>query len=200
MTNQEFIDSFRQDQKQENWWYRFHPITKMIFCLALGFMSLFVFKWQVGLVIFLIASVIAMTTPIYKKYFATIGIMFVVGCLFTVIVRLYVHLGDPGPAAFYLFGKAVPMAALISCLDLIFMIEGFLGIFLVFFMTTEMRDLCYCLEQKGMYDYFYSIYVDFSSRSQLYSREKSWAWSFWSLGSYDYRLGISFTIIWNPLF
>ena len=69
MTNQEFIDSFRQDQKQENWWYRFHPITKMIFCLALGFMSLFVFKWQVGLVIFLIASVIAMTTPIYKKYF-----------------------------------------------------------------------------------------------------------------------------------
>ena len=150
MTNQEFIDSFRQDQKQENWWYRFHPITKMIFCLALGFMSLFVFKWQVGLVIFLIASVIAMTTPIYKKYFATIGIMFVVGCLFTVIVRLYVHLGDPGPAAFYLFGKAVPMAALISCLDLIFMIEGFLGIFLVFFMTTEMRDLCYCLEQKGM--------------------------------------------------
>ena len=67
MTNQEFIDSFRQDQKQENWWYRFHPITKMIFCLALGFMSLFVFKWQVGLVIFLIASVIAMTTPIYKK-------------------------------------------------------------------------------------------------------------------------------------
>ena len=99
---------------------------------------------------FLIASVIAMTTPIYKKYFATIGIMFVVGCLFTVIVRLYVHLGDPGPAAFYLFGKAVPMAALISCLDLIFMIEGFLGIFLVFFMTTEMRDFCYCLEQKGM--------------------------------------------------
>ena len=30
------------------------------------------------------------------------------------------------------------------------MIEGFLGIFLIFFMTTEMRDLCYCLEQKGM--------------------------------------------------
>lgn len=89
MTNQEFIDSFRHDQKQENWWYRFHPVTKMIFCLALGFMSLFVFKWQVGLVIFLIASIIAMTTPICKKYFATIGIMFVVGCLFTVIVRLF---------------------------------------------------------------------------------------------------------------
>lgn len=74
MTNQEFIDSFRQDQKQENWWYRFHPVTKMIFCLALGFMSLFVFKWQVGLVIFLIASIIAMTTPICKKYFITIFI------------------------------------------------------------------------------------------------------------------------------
>ena len=74
MTNQEFIDSFRHDQKQENWWYRFHPVTKMIFCLALGFMSLFVFKWQVGLVIFLIASIIAMTTPICKKYFATIFI------------------------------------------------------------------------------------------------------------------------------
>ncbi|MFR6509691.1 MAG: energy-coupling factor transporter transmembrane component T [Dorea sp.] len=151
MTNQEFIDSFRQDQKQENWWYRFHPITKMIFCLALGFMSLFVFKWQVGLVIFLIASVIAMTTPIYKKYFATIGIMFC-GRLsvysYCQIVCAFREIR--GRAAFYLFGKAVPMAALISCLDLIFMIEGFLGIFLVFFMTTEMRDLCYCLEQKGM--------------------------------------------------
>ena len=106
MTNQEFIDSFRQDQKQENWWYRFHPITKMIFCLALGFMSLFVFKWQVGLVIFLIASVIAMTTPIYKKYFATIGIMFVVGCLFTVIVRLYVHLGESGAGCVLSFWKS----------------------------------------------------------------------------------------------
>ena len=106
MTNQEFIDSFRHDQKQENWWYRFHPVTKMIFCLALGFMSLFVFKWQVGLVIFLIASIIAMTTPICKKYFATIGIMFVVGCLFTVIVRLYVHLGDPETSSVLSFWKS----------------------------------------------------------------------------------------------
>lgn len=90
MTNQEFIDSFRHDQKQENWWYRFHPVTKMIFCLALGFMSLFVFKWQVGLVIFLIASIIAMTTPICKKYFATIGIaLWWVVCLRLLLDYMY---------------------------------------------------------------------------------------------------------------
>ena len=76
--------------------------------------------------------------------------MFLLGCVLTVGVRLYVHLGDPGPVAFYLFGKAVPMTAVISCLDMVFMIEGFLGIFMAFFLTTEMRDLCCGLEQMGM--------------------------------------------------
>ncbi len=150
MTDMEFVDSFRRYQKKGNWWCDFHPVAKLIFCLSLGFTSLIVFKWQVGLAIFALACLIATQTPIWKKYFAAVGIMFVFGCLFTVLVRLYVHMGDPGPVAFYLFGKSVPWAAIISCLDLIFMIEGFLGIFLTFFMTTEMRDLCYCLEKIGM--------------------------------------------------
>lgn len=150
MTNMEFVDSFRHYQKYNNWWCDFHPVAKLVICLSLGFTSLLVFKWQVGLAIFVLASFIAMGTPIYKKYFATVGIMFIFGCLFTVIVRLYVHMGDSGPVAFYLFGKSVPWSAIISCLDLIFMIEGFLGIFLTFFMTTEMRNLCYCLEKIGM--------------------------------------------------
>lgn len=150
MTNMEFAESFRHEQKYNNWWCDFNPIAKLVICLSLGFTSLIVFKWQVGLAIFVFASLIALGTPIYKKYFATVGIMFVFGCLFTVIVRLYVHMGDPGPVAFYLFGKSIPWSAVISCLDLIFMIEGFLGIFLTFFMTTEMKDLCYCLEKMGM--------------------------------------------------
>lgn len=150
MTDMEFVESFRHYQKKGNWWCDFHPVAKLVFCLALGFTSLIVFKWQVGLAIFALAGIIVLQTPVWKKYFAAVGIMFIFGCLFTVIVRLYVHMGDPGPAAFYLFGKSVPWSAIISCLDLIFMIEGFLGIFLAFFMTTEMRDLCYCLEQIGM--------------------------------------------------
>lgn len=150
MTNQEFIESFRKYQKKGNWWCDFHPLAKLVFCLSLGFMSMIVFKWQVGLGIFLLASVIAVFTPVTKKYFTTLGIMFLLGCVLTVGVRIYVHLGDPGPVAFYLFGKPVPIAAIISCLDLIFMIEGFLGIFMMFFLTTEMRDLCYCLEQIGL--------------------------------------------------
>ena len=150
MTDQEFIESFRHYQKKNNWWCDFHPVAKLVFCLSFGFLSLIVFKWQVGLAVFLLAGLIAIRTPARKTYFITLGVMFVAGCLFTVAVRLYVHMGDPGPVAFYLFGKAVPMAAVISCLDLIFMIEGFLGIFMTFFLTTEMRDLCCCLEQIGM--------------------------------------------------
>lgn len=150
MTDREFIESFRHYQKKGNWWCDFHPIAKLVFCLSFGFMSLIVFKWQAGLAIFILAGIIAIFTPAKKTYFITLGVMFVVGCLFTVAVRLYVHMGDPGPVAFYLFGKAVPKAAVISCLDLIFMIEGFLGIFMTFFLTTEMRDLCYSFEQIGM--------------------------------------------------
>lgn len=150
MTDQEFIESYRSFQKKHNWWCDFHPVAKLIFCLSLGFMSLIVFKWQVGIAVFILAGIIALLTPIWKKYFKTIGVMFVLGCLFTVIVRLYVHMGDPGPVAFHFLGRSIPLSAVISCLDLIFMIEGFLGIFLTFFMTTEMRDLCYCLEQLGM--------------------------------------------------
>lgn len=150
MTEKEFIESFRQYQKTNNWWCDFHPIAKLVFCLSLGFMTMISFRWQVGLVVFVLAAVIAVQTPVTKKYFTTLGVMFLLGCVFTVGVRIYVHMGDPGPAAFYILGKPVPVAAIISCLDLVFMIEGFLGIFLMFFMTTQMRDLCYCLEQIGL--------------------------------------------------
>ena len=66
------------------------------------------------------------------------------------LIRLFIHLGDEGPVAFYIFGAAVPVSAVIGCLDLVFMIEGFLGIFLTFFLTTEMKDLCGSLERVGM--------------------------------------------------
>ena len=150
MTDADFIESFRHYQKKGHWWYDFHPVCKLLHVLCLGFTSMIVFRWQIGLAIFLLATVIAATTPIFKSYLKTIGVMFLLGCVLTVGVRLYVHLGDPGPVAFYLFGKAVPMAAAISCLDMVFMIEGFLGIFMAFFLTTEMRDLCCGLEQMGM--------------------------------------------------
>ena len=150
MSDAEFIESFRHYQKRGHWWYDFNPLCKLILVLSIGFTSMIVFRWQVGLPIFVLATIIAATTPIFKTYLKTIGVMFVLGCLLTVGVRLFVHLGDPGPVAFYLFGAAVPVSALISCLDLVFMIEGFLGIFLAFFLTTEMRDLCSSLEQVGM--------------------------------------------------
>lgn len=149
MTNQEFIDSFRSYQKKGNWWCDFHPLAKIIVCLPLGFMTMITLKWQVGLAVFILATAIILTTPAVKKYFVTIITMFLLSCIFTVGVRIYVHLGDPGPVAFYVFNKAVPIAALISCLDITLMIEGFLGIFLAFFLTTEMRDFCYCLEKIG---------------------------------------------------
>lgn len=150
MTDVEFIESFRHYQKQKNPWLRVNPIAKMVFCLSLGFMNLICFKWQIGLAVFVLATIIAFTTPVKKQYFMTLGIILLLGCVFTVGVRLYVHMGDPGPVAFYVFGNAVPWSAVTSCLDLVFMIEGFLGIFLMFFLTTEMRDLCYCLEKLGM--------------------------------------------------
>lgn len=150
MTDTEFIESFRHYQKKGNRWCDFHPLAKLVFCLSFGFMTMIVFHWQVGFAVFLLATLIAVTTPAARTYFKTLGIMFLLGCIFTVGVRIYVHLGDPGPAAFYLFGKAVPVTAVVSCLDMVFMIEGFLGIFLTFFLTTEIRDLCLCLERIGL--------------------------------------------------
>ena len=150
MTDAEFIESFRHYQKKGHWWYDFNPLCKLIITLALGFTSMIVFRWQVGLSIFVLATIIAATTPAFKSYLKTIAIMFLMGCVLTVGVRLYVHMGDPGPVAFHLFGQPVPVAAIISCLDMVFMIEGFLGIFMAFFLTTEMRDLCSSLENVGM--------------------------------------------------
>lgn len=150
MTDAEFVESFRHYQKKGHWWYDFHPVCKLILVLCMGFTSMIVFRWQVGLAIFALATLIAATTPVIKTYLKTIAVMFLLGCVLTVGVRLYVHLGDPGPVAFYLFDKAVPLSAIISCLDMVFMIEGFLGIFMAFFLTTEMRDLCSGLEQLGM--------------------------------------------------
>ena len=150
MTNEEFIESLRHDQKTGNTWCDFHPLMKLLFCMSIGFMTMIVFKWQYGVVAFLLGTVLTATTPYLKTYLKTLGVMFLLGCVFTIVVRIYVHMGDEGAVAFYLFGKAVPVSAVISCLDLVFMIEGFLGIFMAFFLTTPTRNLCYCLEQIGM--------------------------------------------------
>lgn len=150
MNDAEFIDSFRHYQRHGHWWYDFNPLCKLIVVLCIGFTSMIMFRWQVGLPIFVIATLIAATTPIFKTYLKTVGVMLVLGCLLTVVIRLFIHLGDDGPVAFYVFGAAVPLSAVIGCLDLVFMIEGFLGIFLTFFLTTEMKDLCGSLERVGM--------------------------------------------------
>ncbi len=150
MTNLEFANQFKNFQKKENYWCNFHPVAKLVFCMSLAFMTMISFKWQVGLGVFILASVIALQTPIAKKLFTTVGIMFLLGCTLTVGVRIYVNLDAEGPIAFFAFGTPIPLAAIIACLDLVFMIEGFLSIFLVFFLTTEMRDLCYSLEELGL--------------------------------------------------
>ena len=123
MTDAEFIESFRHCRKRNHWWYDFNPLCKLIVTLALGFTSMIVFRWQVGLSIFVLATIIAATTSAFRSYLKTIAIMFLMGCVLTVGVRLYVHMGDPGPVAFRLFGQPVPVAAVISCLDMVFMIE-----------------------------------------------------------------------------
>lgn len=165
--NQAFVERFRHPQDLGNWFLNFHPLTKLNILFSVGIVALFIRQWQIGLVICAAISVLAVAASRGKAYFKVFGSLVVVLGLFTMVIRQFSVHGDT--VLFRLFGLLpVTREALLVGANTSLAVLGFSAGIVLFFATTEMRDLMLSLEKLGVsHTVSYIILASFQTMKDL---------------------------------
>lgn len=144
-----FIDSFRKYQQFDNWFLSLNPLSKLNILFALGFSSMLLNDWRYGFPLSAVFCILAFAVNRGRKFLKPFGVIVLIFGFFTLIIRQFSVEGTT--VLFTLFGiLPVTEEALINGLNTASYLLGFSGAIILFFVTTEMRDLMYALEQKGM--------------------------------------------------
>lgn len=146
--NQDFINSFRKPVEFPNWFIGLNPLSKLNLCFVIGFACWLIKDWRIGFAMCAFYFVFAFAIGVGKKFTPIFSALFVLAGVFTVIVRQFSAQG--GEVMFTLFGWDFTVGALINGLNMSSALLGFSGPIILFFITTQTRDLMYALEQKGM--------------------------------------------------
>jgi len=165
--NQEFINTFRDYQRFDNWFLGFNPLSKLNMFFALGLTAMIVKDWRYGFSLCLFYCLLAIIIGKSKSFFKTFGVLVVLFGLFTLIIRQFsVHGSIVLFSVFGLFN--VTYEALINGLDMASSLLGFSGALVLFFITTEMRDLMHSLEKHGVsHTASYVILASFQTMKDL---------------------------------
>lgn len=144
----EFVQRFFSPQTTGNWFKDLNPLSKLNILLVLAFTSLVVqnIAFGVGLCLFyyLLAILIGELryfNGIFAKLLLTIGV-------FIILIRQLTVKGTT--VLFSIFGWKWTLEGLLNGLQVGSVILGFSGAIILFYASTEMRDLMYALEQKGI--------------------------------------------------
>ena len=144
-----FIDSFREYQKFDNWFINFNPLSKLNILLALGFSSMLLNNWKYGFSLCILFCILAFAVGRGKQFMKPFSVIVLIFGFFTLVIRQFSVSGTT--VLFELFGVLpVTKEALINGLNTASYLLGFSGAIVLFFVTTEMRDLMYALEKKGV--------------------------------------------------
>ncbi len=143
-----FVQKFFAPQTTGNWFKDLNPLSKLNLLLVMAFTALVAqsIPYAVGLCVFyyLLAILIGefkYFNGIFSKLLLTIGI-------FIIIVRQFTVKGDT--VLFNVFGWNWTLEGLLNGLKVGSIILGFSGAIILFYASTEMRDLMYALERKGV--------------------------------------------------
>lgn len=144
-----FIDGFRGYQNYENWFIRLNPLSKLNVLFALGFSTMILNAWQYGLALCVVYCVFAAAIGKGASFLKPFSVIVLIFGFFTLVIRQFSVEGDTVLVS--LFGKfAITQEALVNGLNTASYLLGFSGAIILFFVTTEMRDLMYSLEKKGV--------------------------------------------------
>lgn len=144
-----FVDSFRYYQTYRNWFLDFNPLSKLNLLFALGFASMAAASWEFGLPLCIVYCILAFCAGKGMSFLKPFGVVVLIFGFFTLAIRQFSVEG--ATVLFRLFGVLpVTREALINGLDTASYLLGFSGAVILFFATTQMRDLMYSLEKKGM--------------------------------------------------
>ncbi len=147
--NQKFIDSFREYQKFDNWFLSWNPLSKLNVLFALGFSSMIINAWQYGFTLCVIYCVFAVVVNRGMKFLKPFSVIVLIFGFFTLLIRQFSVEGST--VLFEMFGVfRITQEALLNGLNTASYLLGFSGAIVLFFVTTEMRDLMYALEKKGV--------------------------------------------------
>jgi len=165
--NQEFIDSFRHYQEYDNWFIGFNPLSKLNILFAFGLSAMFIKEWKYGFALCLMYCIFAILIGKAKPFFKSFSVLVLLFGVFTLILRQFSVHGTT--VLFSFFGLFdVTEEALINGLDMASSLLGFSGAIILFFITTQMRDLMYSLEKRGVsHTVSYIILASFQTMKDL---------------------------------
>jgi energy-coupling factor transporter transmembrane protein EcfT len=147
--DREFAASFFEYQRFDNEFISFNPLSKLNILFSLGFTAMIIKDWRYGLplcVIYWVFSALIGRLKVFTKAFSVVVLFFGV---FTLILRQFSVEGDT--VLLSVFGYFdITHEALINGLDMASSLLGFSGAIILFFISTEIRDLMYSLEKIGV--------------------------------------------------
>ena len=148
MNNTEFINSFFQYQKKGNWLLDLNPLTKLNILMAVGLTAFIVVDWRYTLPMCAVAYLFAALGRVFGKFNKVFSKLLLGLGLFIVIVR---QLSVSGKIViFSIFGWKWTLEALINGITMGGKLLMFSASIVLFFQTTDARDLMYALEKKGV--------------------------------------------------
>jgi energy-coupling factor transporter transmembrane protein EcfT len=144
-----FIESLRKYQTVDNWFLDLNPLSKLNILFALGFSAMIVNDWRYGFSLCGFYCILAFVANRGGKFLKPFSVIVLIFGLFTLIIRQFSVAGET--ELFKLFGSlSITQEALINGLNTASYLLGFSGGIVLFFVTTQMRDLMYSLEKKGI--------------------------------------------------
>lgn len=144
----DFVQKFFSPQTTGNWFKDLDPLSKLNILLVLAFTALVAqsIAFSVGLCVFYYVLAIGIGelkyfNGLFSKLLVTIGI-------FIILIRQLTVKGTT--VLFSVFGWKWTLEGLLNGLQVGSVILGFSGAVILFYASTQMRDLMYALEQKGV--------------------------------------------------
>lgn len=146
MESSAFVQSFLAPQKMGNWFRDFNPLSKANTCFAIAFTAIVVSDWRYGFPLCVFYGLFAVAAGRFRPFFKLFWKLLLLTLGFLVLIRQmsfngFLVLFTPWLWTWDAFEAAFNISSYIL---------GFSGAILLFFNTTEMRDLMYSLEQKGV--------------------------------------------------
>lgn len=165
--DKKFINSFREYQTFDNWFLAFHPLSKLNILFALGLSTMVLHVWQYGFALCIGYCLLAFLIGKGMKFLKPFSVIVLIFGFFTLIIRQFSVEGTTVLVS--LFGVLpITKEALINGLNTASYLLGFSGAIILFFLTTEMRDLMYALEQKGVsHEVSYIVLASFQTITDL---------------------------------
>lgn len=144
-----FINSFREYHKFDNGFIALNPLSKLNMLFALGFSAMLINSWRYGFLLCIIFIVLAFAAKRGMSFMKPFSLIVLIFGFFTLVIRQFSVEGHT--VLFKLFG-VIPIKeeGLIIGLNTASYLLAFSGAIILFFVTTEMRDLMYSLEKKGV--------------------------------------------------